>query len=82
MIFMMKNFINFLFFIYNLYNSLIIIFIFKIQSFIPESCCTSYDYLDEYIEPWHCNMLGIKKEVKIPPEIDESNYVLIGNEYF
>jgi len=25
-------------------------------------------------------MLGIKKEVEIPSEIDESNYVLIGNE--
>jgi len=48
-----------------------------LKSFIPESCCTSYDYLDEYIEPWRCNMLGIKKDVKIPSEIDESNYVLI-----
>jgi len=48
-----------------------------LQSFIPESCYTSYDYLDEYIEPWRCNMLGIKKEVEIPSEIDESNYVLI-----
>jgi len=48
-----------------------------LKSFIPESCCTSYDYLDEYIEPWRCNMLGIKKEVEIPSEIDESNYVLI-----
>jgi folliculin len=48
-----------------------------LKSFIPESCCTSYDYLDEYIEPWRCNMLGIKKEVTIPSEIDETNYVLI-----
>jgi folliculin len=48
-----------------------------LKSFIPESCCTSYEYLDEYIEPWRCNMLGIKKDVKIPTEIDESNYVLI-----
>jgi len=48
-----------------------------LKSFIPESCCTSYDYLDEYIEPWRCNMLGIKKDVEIPSEIDESNYVLV-----
>ncbi|ORX43780.1 hypothetical protein BCR36DRAFT_415378 [Piromyces finnis] len=48
-----------------------------LKSFIPESCCTSYNYLDEYMEPWRCNMLGIKKEVEIPSEIDESNYVLI-----
>jgi len=48
-----------------------------LKSFIPESCCTSYDYLDEYIEPWRCNMLGIKKDVNIPSEIDESNYLLI-----
>jgi len=48
-----------------------------LKSFIPETCCTSYDYLDEYIEPWRCNMLGIKKEVTVPSEIDETNYVLI-----
>lgn len=59
-------------------NKEIVVSIIKtLKLLIPDSCYTSFDYLNEYIEPWRCNLLGINDTVKIPAEIDESNYVLI-----
>ncbi|KND04500.1 uncharacterized protein SPPG_00228 [Spizellomyces punctatus DAOM BR117] len=47
------------------------------KQFIPSFCCSMMEYSMEYVEPFHCNLLGMAPGSLIPLESDLSHIVLL-----